>query len=107
MDISEKPRWRWIFVEIIIDERAKKYIEKKVPNNEIQILVTASGIGWGAAYEPWVKVGKPYEKTKFEFREIDNIKVYVLSGTEKMFTKLNINLKGLLFKKSLIVKYEV
>lgn len=45
MDISEKPRWRWIFVEIIIDERAKKYIEKKVPNNEIQILVTASGIG--------------------------------------------------------------
>lgn len=90
-------------MDIYIDNRAKEYIKSKSEDNSVQVLIEKLGGGWCSAYQPSVKMGKPYNESSFNIYNVGGINVYVPQGIKARNNQLKIGLSSLLWVKSLIV----
>lgn len=90
-------------MDIYIDNKAKEYIRRESEDNSVQILLIKVGGGWCAAYQPSVKMGKPYNESSFNIYKIEDVNVYVSPNIRARNDQLKIGLSKLFWVKSLNV----
>lgn len=90
-------------MDIYIDEKAKEYIETESEDKSVQVTVMKVGGGWCGAYQPSVKMGKPYNESSFNMYKIEDINVYVSPSIRVRNNKLKISFSKFFWIKSLNV----
>lgn len=90
-------------MKVIIDPKAKKFIESK---GEDSIRLWLDGCGsWGPSEpKPSVEMGKPEEVEDFDLYTVDGINAYVDVGVITKNDELVIKHAKILFKEKLIVE---
>lgn len=90
-------------MEIIIDEKAKKFIEKK---GESSIMAWLDGCSsWGPSEpQPSVEVGKPEDEEEYDKYSVSDIDVYVKKDVEAKNNKLNIKHSKILWNERIFVE---
>lgn len=90
-------------MKVIIDEKAKKFIESK---GEDSIRLWLDGCGsWGPSEpKPSVEMGKPEELDDFDLYTVDGIKAYVDVAVQTKNDELLVKHAKILFKERLIVE---
>ena len=90
-------------MKVVIDEKAKKYIQSK---GEDSIRLWLDGCGsWGPSEpKPSVEMGKPEELDDFDLYTVDGINAYVDVGVLTKNEELVVKHAKILFKEKLIVE---
>lgn len=90
-------------MKVIIDPKAKKFIESK---GEDSIRLWLDGCGsWGPSEpKPSVEMGKPEELEDFDLYTVDGINTYVDVGVQTKNDELLVKHAKILFKEKLIVE---
>ena len=90
-------------MKIILDERAKKYLES---NNIKVITVEVKGCNsWsGTILKPLASVGKPYNTQNYTIQNVDGIDVYVMNGLRSEDDVIEVSTFKFLFMENLVLK---
>lgn len=90
-------------MKIIIDEKAKKYLE----NNRMNTLtVELRGCSsWsGMIFKPLASVGKPYNTENYDLQNVDSFNVYVMKNMKAVDDTITVSTTNFLFMENLVLK---
>ena len=78
-------------MNINLDKKAEDYIKDKSGNKTIQIGIKKVGGGWCQSYEPFVKMGEPFDKNSHKHHKVGEINVYIPSNIKAINNKISIS----------------
>lgn len=87
-------------MKIIIDEKAKKYLE----NNKMDTLtVEVRGCSsWsGTIFKPLASVGKPYNVENYDLQNVDGFFIYVMKNIKAVNDTITVSTTSFLFMENL------
>lgn len=89
-------------MKIIIDEKARKYLESNKQN--ILTIEVRGCNSWGSVvFKPMVSVGKPYNTENFVIEKVDNFDVYIMKNIKAVNDTISVSLYSFLFMENLTV----
>lgn len=91
-------------MELIIEPKAREYIEEKSPDRSIRVEGQIAGRGWATYYEPSVKMGPPNDNREFKVYEADGIKLYLAPGIIPKGDIIRVRLNRLLWLRRIVVE---
>ena len=89
-------------MNIIIDEKAKKFLNSK-NNNVITIDVKGCSSWSGVVLKPMASLGRPLDLEKYTLENVDRIDVYVMNGMKAVNDTVNVSTISFLFMENLVV----
>ena len=89
-------------MNIIIDEKAKKFLNSK-KNNIITVDVKGCSSWSGTVFKPMASLGKPLNADKYTLENVDGIDVYVMNGINAVNDTVNVSTMSFLFIENLVV----
>lgn len=90
-------------MNINIDKKAESYIKAKSNDLSIHLGIKRVGSGWCVSYEPFVKMGEPFEKQSFNHYLVGDINVYIPIEMKARNKKISIGHNKFLWIQSLNV----
>ena len=89
-------------MKIIIDEKAKNFLETK--NNGVMTVEVRGCSSWsGVVLKPMASLGKPLNLDKYTLENIDGIDVYVMNGIKAVNDTVTVSTMSFLFMENLVV----
>lgn len=89
-------------MNIIIDEKAKKFLNSK-NNNVITIDVKGCSSWSGVVLKPMASLGRPLDLEKYTLENVDGIDVYIMNGMKAVNDTVNVSTISFLFVENLVV----
>lgn len=89
-------------MNIIIDEKAKKFLNSK-KNNVITVDVKGCSSWSGVVLKPMASLGRPLDLEKYTLENVDGIDVYVMNGMKAVNDTVNVSTMSFLFMENLVV----
>lgn len=89
-------------MNIIIDEKAKKFLNSK-KNNVITVDVKGCSSWSGVVLKPMASLGRPLDVEKYTLENVDGIDVYVMNGMKAVNDTVNVSTMSFLFMENLVV----
>lgn len=90
-------------MNIHINKEAEDYIKEKSKSKTIEIGIRKVGSGWCISYEPFVKMGEPFEISSYNHYNVGDINVYIPEKIKARNDKISIGYSKFLWLKSLTV----
>lgn len=87
-------------MNIIIDEKAKKYLDEN-KLNVITVEVRGCNSWGGTILKPLASVGKPYSTENYTLKNVDGIDVYVMNGMRAVNDTIEVSTVKFLFMENL------
>lgn len=89
-------------MKIIIDEKAKKFLNNK--NNSVITVDVKGCSSWsGTVFKPMASLGKPLDVEKYTLENVDGIDVYLMNGIKAVNDTVNVSTMSFLFMENLVV----
>ena len=89
-------------MKILIDEKAKKFLNKK-NSNVITIDVKGCSSWSGTVFKPMASLGKPLDVEKYTLENVDGIDVYIMNGIKAVNDTVTVSTMSFLFMENLVV----
>ena len=89
-------------MNIIIDEKAKKFLNSK-NNNVITVDVKGCSSWSGTVFKPMASLGRPLDVEKYTLENVDGIDVYLMNGIKAVNDTVNVSTMSFLFMENLVV----
>lgn len=91
-------------MNINIDKKAEAYIKDKSQEKAIQIGIKKVGSGWCVSFEPFVKMGEPFEISSYKHYNVGDINVYIPPKIKAINNKISVSHSKFLWINSLSVE---
>ena len=89
-------------MKILIDERAKNFLNKK-NINVITIDVKGCSSWSGTVFKPMASLGRPLDVEKYTLENVDGIDVYIMNGIKAVNDTVTVSTMSFLFMENLVV----
>ena len=89
-------------MKILIDERAKNFLNKK-NSNVITIDVKGCSSWSGTVFKPMASLGRPLNVEKYTLENVDGIDVYLMNGIKAVNDTVTVSTISFLFMENLVV----
>lgn len=89
-------------MKVIIDEKAKKFLESK-KNNILTVEVKGCNSWGGVVFKPMASLGKPLDLEKYKLENVEGVDVYIMNGIKAVNDTVNISTASFLFVENLVV----
>ena len=89
-------------MNIIIDEKAKKFLNSK-NNNVITVDVKGCSSWSGTVFKPMASLGRPLDLEKYTLENVDGIDVYIMNGMKAVNDTVTVSTMSFLFMENLVV----
>lgn len=78
-------------MNIKIDKEAEDYIKDKSRDEAIQVGIKKVGSGWCQSFEPFVKMGEPFNRDSYKHYNVGEINVYIPENIKAINNKISIS----------------